>query len=62
MHESLKGWHHRARHKIIAVTQSDWVDGKIHARIITEQFGVRKEKPYEFDVEEYGEIIERGYV
>jgi len=62
MHDNIKDWLQQSEIRIAQVNSVSLVDNKIHAVITTKQFGQYKTKPYEFGIEEFGEIIERGYV
>jgi len=59
MHDKIKNLEHEAVAKIIKVHS---VDGRIKAIITTTHFGRVTRKPYEFSLDEWAEIIERGWI
>lgn len=50
------------RQKIVSVHSSELEGNTIHAVITTEHYGRRVQKPYAFELNDWAEIIERGYI
>lgn len=48
--------------KIVSVHSVEENQGTIYAVITTEHYGRRVQKPYAFELNEWAEIIERGYI
>jgi len=62
MHDNIKRWEQQALLRILHVHSVDVVDGRIKAIITTTHFGRVTRKPYEFSLDEWATIIERGWI
>lgn len=50
------------KQKILAVNSVDYVDGFIKAVVTTSHLGRVTTRPYTFKLDDWGEIIERGWI
>lgn len=57
MHEK-----HDFTKRIIAVNRVEYEDHKIKAVVTTDHFGRVTTKPYTFSLEDWAEIVERGWI